>query len=227
MKNKLYILPILATFLISPCFAEDLSRNTAHMQAMDKITGRVSVINVPVNGEVTFGSLSIVVRSCKTRPVEETPDNFAFVDIADSDKDGKQTNVFKGWMISSSPATHALEHPIYDVWLLQCIDKDIKNESLLSEEQLNERDLLPMQNESKSAKLSDHTLQKKVVEPIEEMEDQSESIAIETNESTDMNATEFFYDEEDVGEELETPDINDQSSEQPETQVEETLTQNP
>lgn len=219
MKNKLYILPILATFLISPCFAEDLSRNTAHMQAMDKITGRVSVINVPVNGEVTFGSLSIVVRSCKTRPVEETPDNFAFVDIADSDKDGKQTNVFKGWMISSSPATHALEHPIYDVWLLQCIDKDIKNESLLSEEQLNERDLLPMQNESKSAKLSDHTLQKKVVEPIEEMEDQNESIAIETNESTDMNATEFFYDEEDVGEESETPEEENstyQSTEQPE-----------
>ena len=96
-----------------------ITKNNAQMQAMDKITGRVSVINVPVNGVVEFGSLSIVVRSCKTRPAEEAPDNFAFVDITDKTLQGEEFNIFKGWMISSSPATHAVEHPIYDVWLLQ------------------------------------------------------------------------------------------------------------
>ena len=51
--------------------------NTAKMQAMDKITGRVSVIEVPVNSEVRFGSFSIVVRACKATPPEETPENYA------------------------------------------------------------------------------------------------------------------------------------------------------
>ena len=126
--------------------AATIDTNTAKLQAMDKITGRVSVIEIPVNSEKKFGSLSIVVRSCKTKPVEETPDNFAFMDITDTNLQGEEYNVFKGWMISSSAATHALEHPIYDVWLLQCIDTDIDNNVLLSQAQLDLRDALPMEN---------------------------------------------------------------------------------
>lgn len=117
--------------------------NTAQMQAMDKITGRVSVINVPVNGDVKFGSFSIVVRSCKARPPEETPENFAFVDVADSYNNEKPLNIFKGWMMSSTPGLNAVEHPIYDVWLLKCIDTNVDKSKLLTAEQLKERDGLP------------------------------------------------------------------------------------
>ena len=54
--------------------AAEISTNTAVMQAMDKITGQVSLIEVPVNQETTFGTFSIVVRECKTRTPEETPE---------------------------------------------------------------------------------------------------------------------------------------------------------
>lgn len=123
--------------------AENITKNTAQMQAMDKITGRVSMINVPVGGMVKFGTFSIVVRDCQTRPAEEAPDNFAFVDISDNTLDGKEYNVFKGWMISSSPATNAVEHPIYDVWLIKCIDKKVDKSLLLSEAELAKHDSLP------------------------------------------------------------------------------------
>ncbi len=123
--------------------AYQLEMNTAQLQAMDKITGRVSEIEVPVNGEVKFGSFSIVVRSCKATPPEETPENYAFVDVADTTKDGKLYNIFKGWMMSSSPALNAVEHPIYDVWLLKCVNKNIDKSRLLSQESLSERDGLP------------------------------------------------------------------------------------
>ena len=103
--------------LSSQAWAKEVPTNMAKLQAMDKITGRVSVIEVPVNAETKFGSFSIVVRACKTRPPEETPDNYAFVDVVDEQLDGKVVNIFKGWMISSSPALNAIEHPIYDVWL--------------------------------------------------------------------------------------------------------------
>ena len=69
--------------------AAEIDMNKARMQTMDKITGNVKVINVPVNGKVGFGSLSIVVRSCKTLPAEETPENFAFLYIAYNDLNGK------------------------------------------------------------------------------------------------------------------------------------------
>lgn len=121
--------------------AAEIATNTAQMQAMDKITGKVSLIEVPVNGAVKFGSFSILVRSCKTRSPEETPENFAFVDVVD-DYDDKPVNIFRGWMVSSSPALNAVEHPIYDVWLLKCIDAKVDLSKLLSPEQLKERDAL-------------------------------------------------------------------------------------
>lgn len=120
--------------------ATEIETNTARLQAMNKLTGRVSVIDVPVNGEAQFGSFSIVVRACKTRPPEETPDNFAFLDVIDKQEDGAYSNIFKGWMISSSPALNAIEHPIYDVWLLQCINTDVDLSKLLSSEDLAARD---------------------------------------------------------------------------------------
>lgn len=131
--------------------AYELQMNTAKMQAMDKITGKVSVIEVPVNGEVKFGSFSIVVRACKATPPEETPENYAFVDVADTAKDGKLYNIFKGWMMSSSPALNAVEHPIYDVWLLQCLNQTVSNDKLLSAEELSNREGLPRKEDIQTA----------------------------------------------------------------------------
>ena len=28
--------------------------------------------------------------------------------------------LFSGWMFASSPALSALEHPVYDVWVIDC-----------------------------------------------------------------------------------------------------------
>ncbi len=132
--------------------AAEIQTNTAQMQAMDKITGRVSVINVPVNTETQFGSFSIVVRDCRTRSPEETPENFAFVDVADTTNNGEKFNIFKGWMLSSTPALNAIEHPVYDVWLLKCIDTDLTGVQTLSPEELSARDALPMKRaENKAA----------------------------------------------------------------------------
>ena len=130
---------------VNPLQAKEISMNTAKLQAMDKITGRVSVLEAPVNALVNFGSFSILVRACKTRPPEETPDNFAFVDVVDVNQNNQQMNIFKGWMISSSPALHAVEHPIYDVWLLKCLNTNVDKSKLLNEEQLKARDEIPQQ----------------------------------------------------------------------------------
>lgn len=143
--NKLWVSAVVLAALSAPAIAKEIETNTAKLQAMDKITGRVNVIEAPVNSVVKFGSFSIIVRACKTRPPEETPDNYAFVDVVDIGQDNQQQNIFKGWMISSSPALNAVEHPIYDVWLLQCINSEVDKSKLLNAEQLKARDEIPQQ----------------------------------------------------------------------------------
>lgn len=150
--NKLLGFTAICSVLLSPIVnAKEIDTNMARMQAMDKITGRVSVIDVPVNGEVIFESFSINVRACKTRPPEEAPENFAFVDVVDQLNEKSSVNVFKGWMLSSSPALNAVEHPIYDVWLIKCIDGQVDTSKLLTSDQLKDRDSLPKASDFKDA----------------------------------------------------------------------------
>ncbi len=130
--------------------AAAIDTNMAHMRAMDKIVGRVSEIDVPVNGEAVFGSFSIVVRRCTTTPPEETPENTAFVDVVDNYDTDHPVNIFKGWMMSSSPALNAVEHPIYDVWLLRCIDGNTQGKKILTEAELAARDELPMKRDEEA-----------------------------------------------------------------------------
>ena len=144
-RTKLLLPALFAAGIGIEAQAAEIPTNTAQMQAMDKITGRVSVINVPVNAEVKFGSFSVLVRDCRTRSPEETPENFAFVDVADTVNGNEQVNIFKGWMLSSSPALNAIEHPVYDVWLLKCIDTDVSGVQTLTPDELAARDQLPMQ----------------------------------------------------------------------------------
>jgi len=126
--------------------ADDIETNTARMQAMDKITGSVTEIDVPVGGITNFGSFSVLARKCVTRSPDETPEDTAFIDVVDNYAGENPVNIFKGWMFSSTPGLSPVEHPIYDVWLLKCYNNPNQNKAaLLNAEQLARRDELPMQ----------------------------------------------------------------------------------
>lgn len=90
-------------------------------RGLDKITARVSTIYAPLDEVVGFGSLRFVTRHCNKRPPEETPEKTAFLEVRDIKPDETEEELFKGWMFASSPALNALEHPVYDIWLMDCI----------------------------------------------------------------------------------------------------------
>lgn len=92
----------------------------AVLQTLDKVTGRVRTIDAPVDRPVRFGTLDIVARTCRKRPPEETPESAAFLQIRELRRGEEPRTVFSGWMFASSPAVSALEHPVYDVWVLDC-----------------------------------------------------------------------------------------------------------
>lgn len=90
------------------------------LRGVDKITARVTDIRAPMNKLLRFGSLEITPRTCSKRPPEETPEVTAFLEISDLKADGTKKKLFSGWMFASSPALSALEHPVYDVWVIDC-----------------------------------------------------------------------------------------------------------
>ena len=94
--------------------------DTAVIQALDKVTARVTTLEAPIGRVVTFGTLEIIARHCDKRPPEETPESAAFLDIWDTRPDQPSESVFRGWMFASSPALNAMEHPVFDVWVLDC-----------------------------------------------------------------------------------------------------------
>jgi len=103
---------------VAPAYA--IQMDTAVLQALDKIAARVSPLEAPVGKMVKFGSLEITVRECDKRPPEETPESAAFLEIVERKPNESPVFIFKGWMFASSPALSALEHPVYDVWVVDC-----------------------------------------------------------------------------------------------------------
>ena len=94
------------------------SANVAVFKAVDKINARSTDLKIPVKQSVSFGTLKIYLESCQERITDMGPDNVAYVRVTDS-KEADEA-VFKGWMFSSSPSLNPLEHPSYDLWLVDC-----------------------------------------------------------------------------------------------------------
>lgn len=99
--------------------------NVLVLRGLDKITARTEDFEVRIGETHLFGSLEITARYCRRRPPEETPEIFAFMQIADRRTDGfgsedESETVFSGWMFGSNPALNPLEHPVYDVWVIDC-----------------------------------------------------------------------------------------------------------
>ena len=97
------------------------------LQGLDKITARVSTCEIEVGKVGSFGVLSIEVKSCKIKPPTEPPEKAAFMVINDVKPGEKMIEVFRGWMFASSPSLNGLEHPVYDVWVLDCRKSSIQS----------------------------------------------------------------------------------------------------
>jgi hypothetical protein len=100
--------------------AEMTREPTAVIQGLDKIAARVSRFEAPVGQAVHFGKLLVTVRDCERSAPEDRPENAAFIEVAEERPGEARERLFAGWMFSSSPALSALEHPVYDVTLLEC-----------------------------------------------------------------------------------------------------------
>ena len=118
MKTFCLSICVLAGLMSAP--ASVVAQDIAVLQGLNKITARVSTIEAPINEVVRFGTLDITVRRCSKRPPEETPESTAYLEIRERRSGERSVDLFAGWMFASSPAASSMEHPVYDVWVIDC-----------------------------------------------------------------------------------------------------------
>ncbi|MCQ4191685.1 DUF2155 domain-containing protein [Methylocystis suflitae] len=117
--------------------AEPIRHPTAIFAGLDKTTGRIINFDVAIDETVQFGTLQVTPRVCNTRPQTETPQTTSFVEVDElivkperrgdpkpetvkTDAKQEAKRIFSGWMFAASPGLHGVEHPVYDVWLVDC-----------------------------------------------------------------------------------------------------------
>lgn len=117
--KRLLVLALLAG-LASPAAAETISNPIASFSGLDKITGRITNFDVYMDETVQFGALQITPRVCYTRPPTETQRTSVFIEVDQVSLKGGSERIFTGWMFAESPALNPIDHPVYDIWLVDC-----------------------------------------------------------------------------------------------------------
>src|SRR5215831_2805136 len=100
--------------------SQKIANKSAMFSGLDKITGRIIAFDAAIGETVQFGALQVTPRVCYTRPPTETSNTDAFIEVDEVTLQGDVKRIFTGWMFAASPGLHAVEHPIYDVWLTDC-----------------------------------------------------------------------------------------------------------
>ena len=100
--------------------AEKIENDVAVFAALDKVTARISKLEIELNDTKVFGALRLTPRVCYTRPPTEPPLTSSFVEVEEIKLNGTAQKLFTGWMFAQSPGLHGVEHPVFDVWLINC-----------------------------------------------------------------------------------------------------------
>ena len=101
--------------------AETIEKKYASFKLLNKTTNKVSTKYISVNSKISWETLNIEVLYCGSTPPTEIPEDYVLIDVYDT-INNENINIYKGWMISSSPDVTPLENPIYDLWLVDCIN---------------------------------------------------------------------------------------------------------
>ena len=122
-KNYLFIFIFLFhIFIISETLSEsNLEGNNTDIKILDKISSKNELIKLINNEEYIYKDLSIKSIKCTDAVFDDNPEIKAYIQVRDlTKKDRNNVFVFNGWMFSSSPSIAPFDHPVYDIWLVNC-----------------------------------------------------------------------------------------------------------
>jgi hypothetical protein len=114
------LLMVCALLAMPHAHAQKIENDVAVFASLDKVTARIKPLEIQMGETAQFGALKVTPRICHTRPATEAPLTSAFVEVDEIKLSGESQRIFTGWMFAQSPGLHAVEHPVFDVWLTSC-----------------------------------------------------------------------------------------------------------
>ncbi len=119
---KLNLIIFVYFFLFSFAFSQsNLEGTYTDIKILDKISSKNSLLKLKNGNLVTFKDLSIKSLKCKNSEFDDNPEITAYIQVTDlNNSNNDEVFVFNGWMFSSSPSITPFDHPVYDIWLVNC-----------------------------------------------------------------------------------------------------------
>ncbi|MFN4153747.1 MAG: DUF2155 domain-containing protein [Paracoccaceae bacterium] len=111
---------LLLALLLAPGVAAAQEMSSAPggtLRFLDKVTGRVQDLSLSRGQSVTLGRLTVQLNECRYPRDNPAADAQAHLTVVDT---SASRAMFAGWMLASSPALSAMDHPRYDIWVLSC-----------------------------------------------------------------------------------------------------------
>ena len=98
-----------------------LEGNFIEIKILDKVSSKNSLLKIRIGNEVKFKNLIIKPLRCRNSKFDDTPEITAYLQVKDlKNKEKDEVFVFNGWTFSSSPTINPFDHPVYDIWLINC-----------------------------------------------------------------------------------------------------------
>ena len=120
-KLFFFILLLFFSLAVNSDSKNNLEGTFTNIKILDKISSKNILLKLK-NGElVKFKNLVIKSLKCKNSEFDDNPEITAYIQVRDlTNKNNDEVFVFNGWMFSSSPSLKPFDHPVYDVWLVNC-----------------------------------------------------------------------------------------------------------
>jgi hypothetical protein len=121
-KNLFFFIFLIYFFLINNLISNDnIEGDYTELKILDKISSKNILVKLKNNELITHKDLSIKSLKCKNSEFDDNPEITAYIQVKDlRDQNNDEVFVFNGWMFSSSPSIAPFDHPVYDVWLINC-----------------------------------------------------------------------------------------------------------
>lgn len=129
MRRILTLAAVIALPLVAQAATPlpNLMGEAVQLRALDKVTARTFDYTVPIGESLDFGSLTIHAKHCEKTPPTSLPETYAFLQVddrrlmEDGSENAEGARLFSGWMYGSRPAVSALDHRVYDIWVIGCV----------------------------------------------------------------------------------------------------------
>tara|TARA_B100000902_G_scaffold298692_1_gene286051 strand:- start:4571 stop:4978 length:408 start_codon:yes stop_codon:yes gene_type:complete len=121
-KISIFLIGLIFFFQFNDTKSQDnlIGKNTI-IKILDKISSKNERINLVNGEEIIYKDLAIKSMKCTNSEFDDNPEIKAYIQVRDlTKKDNDLVYVFNNWMFSSSPSITPFDHPVYDIWLIDC-----------------------------------------------------------------------------------------------------------